>query len=311
MSNLALEPMPRQWPDPGAAYRRGVVLVLLTATFWSFSGLIVRGIEVAGPWEVLFYRSLGVTLGAGLIVLWRHGGRAPRVLGAIGWPGLLAAFCLATASVSFFHALFQTTVANVSFIFAAHPFYAALLAWLVLRERVARRTWVAAGLALVGVLLMVVEGLAVGGLSGNLLALLASMLSAGYAVALRCGRRRDMTPAVALSGAFALLASAPMVSEFAVPWQDIALCLLQGMVISAFCNSVFAFAARAVPAAELTLLTLLETVLAPTWVFLVIAERPSPTTLIGGTVILAAVMGHALWSLKSAAPSRAFGRPPG
>ena len=270
----------------------------MTAVFWSFSGLIVRGIEVAGAWEVLFYRSLGVMIGAGLIVLWRHGRAAPRALAAIGWPGLLAAICLATASISFFHALFQTTVANVSFMIAAHPFFAALLAWVLLRERVAWRTWIAATAALAGVILMVAEGLAIGGLSGNLLALLGSILSAGYAVALRGGRAQDMTPAVALAGAIALVAAAPMVHDIDIPWREIGLCLLQGMVISALCNSIFAYAARAVPAAELTLLTLLDTVLAPTWVWLVIAERPSLTTLIGGTVILTAVMGHALWSLR-------------
>ena len=153
-------------------------------------------------------------------------------------------------------------------------------------------------LALIGVAVMVLEGLAVGGALGNLLALVAALLSGGYAVALRMGRGPDMTPAVALAGFLALGVSLTQIEQFAIPLDDLLLCLLQGAVISAICNSVFALAARHVPAAELTLMALLETVLAPLWVFLVIDEQPTLFTLFGGAVILAAIAGHAVSSFR-------------
>ena len=302
MANTASATLPGALPDPidgPSAYRRGILLVLLVAFLWSFSGLIFRGIEAAGPWQIIFYRSLGVILGTSLLVIWKHRAAAPRAVTAVGWDGLLAACCLAGASVCYFQALHDTTVANISFIQAAHPFIAALLAWLLLKERVSWRTLLAASLALAGVTLMVLEGLSgSGGLLGNVLALATSLFSAGYAVALRRGRRVDMTPAVTLSGIVALILTAPLAETFAISWRDLGLCLLQGMVISAFCNSVFAYAARSVPAAELTLFTLLETVLSPLWVWLIIAETPSAVTLLGGTVILCAVLGHALTSTR-------------
>jgi drug/metabolite transporter (DMT)-like permease len=200
----------------------------------------------------------------------------------MGTPGLAAALCLSTASVCFLQALHFTTIANISFLVAAHPFFAAALAWLLLKERVTLRTWIAAALALLGVLLMVLEGIAIGGGLGNI-----------------CfGRRIDMTPAVALSGVLALVFSAPLVVDFRISWHDLGLCLLQGMVISAICNSLFAYAARSVPAAEVTLFTLLETVLAPLWVWLVISETPSVLTLIGGAIILIAILGHAYSAIR-------------
>lgn len=302
MTNLTLRPglAPppglREGSDPG--YRRGVFLVLLIAVVWSFSGLIFRSIEAAGDWEIIFYRSIGVVAGAALAVIWRYGRAAPKALVAIGRTGVVAALCLAAASVCFLQAIHHTTIANIAFIIAAQPFFAALLGWVLLRESVAWRTWAAAALALCGVFLMVLEGIALGGAAGNLLALLAALLSAGYAVALRGGRRADMTPAVALAGLFALIAVTPLVADFAISWRDLGLCLLQGFGISALCNSLFAVAARSVPVAELMLFSLLETVLAPLWVWLAIQETPSGVTLLGGAVILSAVMGHACLSLR-------------
>ncbi len=283
------------------SYRLGVLLALFTAFLWSFSGLLMRSIEAAEAWEIIFYRSIGVALGAGLVVCLRYRRRTLQAFRRIGAPGLAAAVCLSAASLAYLQAIHLTTIANLSFLLAASPFFAAALAWLVLRERVALRTWVAAALALCGVTAMVFEGLVGGSLMGNLLSLLCAILSGGYAVALRCGRLVDMTPAVVVSGLLALSIAAPMVVDFSISWHDLGICLLQGFVISALCNSLFAYAARAVPAAEIILLTLLETVLSPLWVWLAIAERPSDLTLLGGGVILLAIAGHA-WAATRSLP---------
>ena len=290
--------LPFDLSDRTPAYNLGVGITLIIAFVWSFSGLIFRQIQAAEPWEIIFYRSLGVALGVTLVMVIRYRRAVGRAFLKMGTPGLAAALCLSTASVCFLQALHFTTIANISFLVAAHPFFAAALAWLLLKERVTLRTWIAAALALLGVLLMVLEGIAIGGGLGNILGLGAAILSAGYAVALRFGRRIDMTPAVALSGVLALVFSAPLVVDFRISWHDLGLCLLQGMVISAICNSLFAYAARSVPAAEVTLFTLLETVLAPLWVWLVISETPSVLTLIGGAIILIAILGHAYSAIR-------------
>lgn len=275
------------------SYRRGVAIALGIACVWSFSGLIFRSIEEAGPWEVIFYRSIGVSLGVSLAVVLRYRGSTWLACRRIAAPGIAAALCLCAGTLLFIHAVQLTTIANISFLIAVSPFIAAALAWLLLRETVTLRTWIAAAVALCGVLVMVFDGLALGDATGIFLALGTATLMAGYAVSVRLGRNTDMTPAVALSGFLAMFGSALMVSDFSISWHDLGLCLLQGAFISAACNCLFAYAARSVPAAELMLLGLIETVLAPTWVWLVISEVPSLATVIGGAIILIAIIGHA------------------
>ncbi len=289
MTSSDTKPAPAWAPS----HRKGVASALGIACAWSFTGLIFRSIEEAGSWETIFYRSIGVSLGVSLAILLRHRGSAWRVCRKIGRPGITAALCLCGGSLSFIHAVHFTTIANITFLIAASPFITAALAWLLLRETVTLRTWIASALALCGVLVMVFDGLSLGDATGIFLALGTATLMAGYAVSVRLGRNVDMTPAIALSGMLAVFGSAVMVADFAISWHDLGLCLLQGAIISATCNSLFAYAARSVPAAELMLLGLIETVLAPTWVWLAIGEIPSVATMIGGVIILVAVIGHA------------------
>jgi len=289
MTSIDTKPAAAWAPSHG----KGVAIALGIAGAWSFSGLIFRSIEEAGSWETVFYRSIGVSFGVSLAVLLRHRGGTWQACRKIGRPGITAALCLCGGSLLFLHALHFTTIANITFVLAVSPFIAAALAWLLLRETVTLRTWVAAAMALSGVGIMVFDELALGDATGIFMALGTATLMAGYAVSVRLGRNVDMTPAIALSGILAVLGSVLIISDFSISWHDLVLCLLQGAVISAACNSLFAYAARAVPAAELMLLGLIETVLAPTWVWLAIGEVPSLATVIGGAIILVAVIGHA------------------
>ena len=229
---------------------------------------------------------------------------------AIGAPGAIAAFCLVLASIAFIPAVRLTTIANVSFAFGATPFFTALLAWLVLRERIDAITWLAIAIALAGIGLMVLDGLAAGNLLGNMLALGCALASACYVVALRYGRNVDQIPAIMVSGLFGMAITAPLIDDFSLSWRTLALCAMQGMLVSAFCNSMFTVCARLLPAAELTLLSLLEIVLSPVGAWLVFAEVPSDLTLVGGSVLFAAVTGHALVSTGVWAVGRGRPKPP-
>ena len=277
-----------------ARYVRGVTLTLSISVLWSTSPLIYRSLDEIGSFTLVFYRSLFLALGVSLFVALRYRSTFLSGVRAIGVPGATAALCLVVAGIFFIVAIKLTTIANLSFTMGATPFFTALLAWAVLRERVEATTWIAIAVAIVGIGVMVLDGLAAGSLLGNVLALGAAIASAGYAVALRFGRNVDQVPAVMVSGIFGMLLVAPVVDSFRIPWNDLALCAAQGMFISAFCNSMFTICARMVPAAELTLLSMLEIVLSPVGAWLLFTEVPSRLTLIGGGVLFAAVIGHAL-----------------
>ena len=275
-----------------------VLLALFLSVIWSLSGLVFRMIDDAGPAQVIFYR--GITLSTFLfgLVIFRHRRNTVLAFRNIGRPGLTAGASLGVGSVFFLYAIMNTSIANVSFTIASTPFLAAGLGWLVLRERVDKITIIACTMAMVGVGIMVWEGFAVGSWFGNIAALIGACTMASYVVALRRGGGVDMMPAVALSGFIAAVVALPLMDGFAISLHDFLLAALQGVIISALCNTAFAYCARHIPAAELTLLSLLESVLSPFWVWLVIAETPYGATIIGGAVVLSAVGFQALWPVR-------------
>lgn len=302
---MALVTALRRLGTAEASYQRGVVLTVATAIAWSATGLIFRYVEDASAWQVLFFRAFALTLGLGVALALHHRRGTARAIVSVGWAGLVAAVFLALGSVFFIFAINHTTIANVAFLTSSTPFLAAVAAWLVLRERVGRATWIAILVTMIGLAVMVAEGFAVGSLFGNLMALGGALVSAGYTVALRYGRRADLSPCVFLSALVTMAIAAPFVGAFEISTHDLALCALQGIIISAVCNVVYTFCARWVPAAQLTLLSLLELVLSPTWVWLLLGEVPTTRTLVGGLIVLVAVAGQAMVALR---PGDAVGR---
>lgn len=287
-------------------YGTGVALVVVASLMWSLMSLAIRLIEGADTWQVLFWRSAGMVPVLVAIILVRSGGLwrpllAVGLAGVIGGAGLVAAFAGAIFAIQ------TTTVANAVFLYAASPFLAAIFGWLILREKVAPATWAAIGLAGVGIFLMVREGLSLGMGKGSVAALLSAAGFAAFTLALRWRRLGDMYPAL-LIGALMSMAVAAMVTlsgggTLAVSLHDAGLALAAGAVLLGMGLALYTLGSRAVPAAELTLLAMIEVLLAPVWVWMVVGETASPGTWIGGAVLLAAVAGNALAGLRRGAPA--------
>lgn len=266
-----------------------VIVALVLAAGWSTTGLVFRLIEEAGALEIVFYRSLGLASAVTSFVAFRYRINTLRAFRATGWPGVIGGAGLGFASVAFIMAIERTTIANISFLIASAPFFVGALAWIVMREPMSRRTILASVIAMAGVAVMVWEGFAGGSWEGNLLALACSLLASFYVVACRFGRGRDMVPSVAVSGMMACAAAALTADHLSISFHDLTMCIIQGVFISAVCNGLFTLAARHLPAAELTVLSMVESVLSPFWVFLFLSEIPTLLTIVGGSVILAAV----------------------
>ena len=138
--------------------RLGFLLVFLSALFWSFGGAIARFIETPDSWAIVFWRSFWAAAFLLGFMLVRDGGRGTlKLFRDMGVPGIAVALCFATASSSFVVALAYTTVANILLMQAGVPLIAALLAFLLFRERVAPATWVAIAAVICGVAIMVSE----------------------------------------------------------------------------------------------------------------------------------------------------------
>jgi len=290
--------------DP--AYSRGVVLVLLAGVCWSIAGLVVRLIHDAGEWTILFYRSLALVLILVLYIALRNGATVLPAFRAAGRTAALAGAFLSAGFACWIFAMTHTTIANALFVLSASPFLAALLARLVLGESVRRVTLVCMAASMIGIGVMVVEGVALGTLAGNLFALGAAAGFAAFSVTLRAGRGVDMTPAVCWAGIWAtLLAAAVLLATgrgFAISVHDLGLCVLMGWVQVGLGLILYTIGSRHLPAAELTLLSLTEVVLGPVLVWLGVGERPSMLTLVGGAIVLGALAAQALSGVRRRRP---------
>jgi DME family drug/metabolite transporter len=284
------------------SYLRGAALVVGGAVLWSMMGLAIRLIGEATTWQILFWRSLGMAPVLFAFIAWRSGGRPFARLRAAGLAGVAGGFALVFAFAGAIYAIQSTTVANAVFLFAASPLITALFAWPVLREPVRRGTWAAIAVAVVGILMMVREGLALGALAGNVAALASAAGFAVFTIALRHGRLGDMLPAVMLGGVLSVIAAGALLTltgeGIAVAPRDALIAAAMGVILLGGGMVAYTMGSRSLPAAELALLSMVEVMLAPVWVWLFLSETASAGTFLGGAILLAALVGNALSGMR-------------
>ena len=272
--------------------RRGQIFVALAALAWSSAGVLQRELSVGTAMQVAG-RALVAAFALFAFVALSERGNPLRPLLAMGRAELAVAALTAVASGTFIVALNHTTVANVLFMQAVAPIAAALIAWAALHESVSRRTALAMVVALAGVAVMVggpggSHGLGVG---------LSVVMTLGFALSVVITRhRRDisMAPALCLSQVLVVVAAAPFAHPGSVDRHDLGLILTLGVGQMGLGLAFLTIGARLIPAAEVALITLLEVVLGPLWVWIALAERPSAATLVGGGVVMGAVVLQAV-----------------
>lgn len=272
---------------------------------WSSGGLIAR-LVTTGPWTTSFWRSLFAVLFLGVVLSlvrrrsilaqWLEGGR----------PVLAVATCMAAASTCFIFSLAHTSVANTLVLMSTGPYVTALVGFVVLGERVSPRTWLTMGMALAGAVVMVSDSYSRGTVAGDLLAI---ATSASFAIATVLVRRHPeipMAPAAALATALTTLIALPLADPLGTTARDLGLLAFFGIGQFAAGFLLFMAGARLIPAAESSLIGMLEIVLGPLWVWLVLSERPPAASLVGGAIVFAAALLPAL--LRLVAPRRAVDR---
>ncbi|MFM8745766.1 MAG: DMT family transporter [Aestuariivirga sp.] len=279
-----------------SGFRLGVLLVAGAALTWSFGGAIARNIAEPDPWTIVFWRAGFASLFLLLFMLWREGPRSTvRMFRDMGLAGLGVALCFGIASSSFVMALQYTTVANILLTQAAAPLFAALLAWMVFGERVNLPTWIAIVAVICGVAIMVSASFS-GEVSalGDGLALLITVLFSTAIVITRHHPEVRMMPAVCLGTAMACVAAFFLSGPLAVTGADLFWLFLFGAVNLGAGLAMFVTGARLVPAALAALVSTLEPVLGPIWVWLFHGEVPGTRTVIGGAIVFGALFLHIL-----------------
>ena len=280
-----------------AARQRGAILVAAAAICWSSGGAIARMIE-ADPWTTVFWRSVFAAAALLAFILWRDRARTAGLFRDMGWPGLAVAACFATASTSFVYALTLTTVANILIIQSTAPFLAAVLARFLLNERLRLRGWLTILAALAGVVIMVSDSVQRGSVMGDVLAGIIALAFSAAVVIVRRHSEVRMTPAACLAAVFAGLVALPLAVPLAVSASDLGYLALFGAGQLALGMVMFTTGARFIPAAQAALLSVLETTLGPIWVWIFFAENPGERAILGGLMVLAALVVHTLLDFR-------------
>jgi drug/metabolite transporter (DMT)-like permease len=271
---------------------------MLIATFlWSIAGVFTRHLEHAQSWEVTFWRSFFAMIFMMGVLVWTR--RAHGIQGAwravreTGWAGLISGAMWATMFTCFMLALTRTTTANTLIVNSLAPLFAAALSWLVLKQPIAQRTWLAIFIAIAGMAWMFQAGLAAdkAALSGTLIAFGIPVASAINVVTLkRVGHDVDLVPAVLLGAIFSVAISLPWAIPLQASAHDVAILGFLGFFQLGLPCMLMVRASRHLAAPEIALLSLLEVIVGPLWSWLFAGEAVAVSTFSGGIVVLAALV---------------------
>ncbi len=288
---------------PRTLYLRGLALSASGMIILSPDALLIRLITDAQVWDIIFWRTLFMGTSLGLALAVRYRARLLEVARGGGWVLPVSALLMAVSNLSFVGAITHTTVANTLVILATLPLFSAVLGWLLIGERVERRTWVAIAVALAGVAVVFSDSLGGGLWLGDLMAVATAASQGLNLVVLRQAGRRDMTPALCLSGFLAAAVTWPLAEPTAITAHDLGILAILGLGVLPLSLALFISGTRTVPAAEVALLALIETILGPVWAWLGVGETPTAMTFAGGIAVVGAIVANAVLAVRRQADS--------
>jgi drug/metabolite transporter (DMT)-like permease len=285
----------------------GALFVLAGGLCWSFTGIFIRLAPHLDAWQFLLYRGLGTAVA--FVLLARSHGRGATLAGflALGPLGVVATFALSLAAIGFVVALKLTSVANALFLSSCAPLLSAILGFFILGERLDLRQIGSVALGFCGLAIIVGGGFETGHLAGDVWGISCALAFAIVSVCMRLAPKRDFGPAMICYGfASALVAAGVALAEGATltpPPLETLSAFAAGFVLMGLGFTLFLRGAPSVPAVGQTLLAQTETIFGPVWVWLAFGETPTASTLVGGAVIVVAVVSMALSGAAAPAPN--------
>jgi drug/metabolite transporter (DMT)-like permease len=276
-------------------HARGLAIVVLGVFILSFDAVLVRLAETSAV-NVAFWRGMFIFLSLGILLLIGGIGKVnPRPVAGL----LVTALVAGTGLVLFPLSITHTNTANTVVILTAAPFFAAVFSRVFLKEVIALRTWIAIAVVMAGIATIFAGSLTGTGLFGDTMALLAAITFGINMTLLRAMPALSRIAVTCLSGLFSCLICALFAAPFGLPATSMGVLLVSGALQMPAAMVLISIGTRFLPAPEVSLLLLIETLLAPLWVWLVFTEQPTTTTLYGGSVILATLLVHSWLGLRA------------
>lgn len=276
------------------SYRLAVIFIIIGGGLLSLLGIGVRLMEDATSYQIIFFRAVASASFLILVILVRDHKQPLTAFKSMGSRGWMAASFLSVASLFMILSLAYTSVANAVFIVSLAPLSSAVLGRFFLQEQVANRTWLAIGIAVIGIAIIFADGLSTGGLLGMFFAVLMMLCYSSSLISIRSQSGADMLAVCATSGVLLAIGISPFVEQFSLSAFDLMMCIALGVVQIGLGMVLITTGTQYVPAAQVSLLALLEVVLSPIWVWIGVGEVPSSYSLVGGAVVLVGVVMQAL-----------------
>tara|TARA_B000000565_G_C23711981_1_gene349986 strand:+ start:86 stop:967 length:882 start_codon:yes stop_codon:yes gene_type:complete len=281
----------------------GPLLIFLGAFSLSFGGLIVKSFEGANLWQILFWRSIFFILVVSIFLISTYKKNLFNAFLNSGIPGLVGGLILSTGFCGYVFAMYNTTVANTNFIIQTQTIFLAIFGYFILKEKISKLTLISIILAISGIILMVGSSLSPGQTIGNIAAFIMPLSFAILILIIRKYPNVDMVPIQLIAGIIAMIIGYLVAGKILVSVYDIYLGFLAGFFQLGFGFILITIGARRTPSALVGIIMLTEAVLGPFWAWLFINEQPPLTVLIGGSVVIIAVLLQFLPLLKKNKPS--------
>ena len=276
----------------------GPFLVFLGACSLSFGGLIVKSFEGATLWQILFWRSLFFILIVTIFLLLTYKTKVLHAFKKSGLPGLIGGIVLSSGFCGYVFAMYNTTVANTNFIIQTQILFLAIFGYIFLKEKISKITLISIFLAIAGVILMVGSSLSPGQMTGNLAAFIMPISFAILILIIRKYPHVDMIPLQLIAGIVAMVVGYLIAGKINISYHDIFLGFLAGFFQLGFGFIFITIGARNTPSAIVGIIMITEAVLGPLWAWMFANENPPMTVLIGGSVIIFAVLLQFLFMKK-------------
>lgn len=274
--------------------RNATFTILLGGFFMSFVGLMMKMIIDASGFQILFFRSMSLSLVVIIFACIITKSDPKTFMKRLDKFDLLMGIFLSLAFATYVFSMLYTSVASTLFILGITPFLAAIIAWYYLKEKPKLIVWITMIVATTGVFLMVSDGMVFGKTFGNILAFFSALLFAMTLVVARYSKKENVLGGTFLGGAFAcligLIASLLLNHGLLISSYDLSLSLFMGAFTIGLGITLVTTGTPFVPAAEVSLLVLIESVLGPIWVWIFLSEAMTTFELVGGILIFAALI---------------------
>jgi drug/metabolite transporter (DMT)-like permease len=278
----------------------GPFLVFLGAFFLSFGGLIVKSFEGATLWQILFWRQLFFVVLVSIFLLLTYKKKVFIALYESGLPGFFGGIILGCGFSAYVFAMYKTTVANANFIIQTQAIFLAIFGYLFLKEKITKLTLVSIIFAIIGIILMVGNSLSPGQLSGNLVAFIMPSSFAVLIIIVRKYPNVDMLPLQLFAGIVAMLIGYFVSTKISISINDIFLAFIAGFFQVGLGFVFITIGAKKTLSATVGILMMTEAVFGPFWAWMFLEEIPQFIELIGGSIIIIAVLIQILALLEKA-----------